>query len=70
MVNMWLVGEPLKIHIKRVWSVAYSPDGQYVVFSSSHKTVRIWNAQTGVQVGEPPKGHTDIVSRVKGQMKK
>ncbi|KIK50893.1 hypothetical protein GYMLUDRAFT_234425 [Collybiopsis luxurians FD-317 M1] len=52
---------PLKGHTDWVMSVAYSPDGQYVVSSSDDMTVRIWNAQTGVQVGEPLKGHTNPV---------
>ncbi|KIK56534.1 hypothetical protein GYMLUDRAFT_247789, partial [Collybiopsis luxurians FD-317 M1] len=37
-----------------VTSVAYSPDGQYVVSGSWDKTVRVWNAQTGLQAGVAP----------------
>ncbi|KIK56055.1 hypothetical protein GYMLUDRAFT_174907 [Collybiopsis luxurians FD-317 M1] len=50
------------IHVgNKVNSVAYSPNGQYVVAGSDDNTVRIMNAQTGVQVGEPLKGHTELV---------
>ncbi|KIK58572.1 hypothetical protein GYMLUDRAFT_141365, partial [Collybiopsis luxurians FD-317 M1] len=49
---------------QRASSVAYSPDGQYVVSGSKDKTVRIWNAETGLQVGEPLKGHTQAVISV------
>jgi WD40 repeat protein len=40
-----------------VKSVAYSPDGQYIISGSSDRTIRIWDAETGAAVGEPLKGH-------------
>ncbi|KIK56525.1 hypothetical protein GYMLUDRAFT_106290, partial [Collybiopsis luxurians FD-317 M1] len=47
-----------------VTSVAYSPNGQYVVSSSWDNTARIWNAQTGLEMREPLKGHTNRVTSV------
>ncbi|KAF5343411.1 hypothetical protein D9757_015391 [Collybiopsis confluens] len=41
-----------------------SPDGQQVVSGSHDETVRIWNVQTGQQIGDPLHGHTDSVTSV------
>ena len=32
---------------RRVWSVAWSPDGKNIASGSKDKTVKVWNAQTG-----------------------
>ena len=37
-------------HERAVRSVAYSPDGQWIVTSSSDKTVKVWDAQTGTEL--------------------
>jgi WD40 repeat protein len=39
-----------------VWSVAYSPDGRYVISASNDKTIRIWSVQGGGAV-RVLKGH-------------
>ena len=39
----------------------FSPDGTRIVTASRDKTVRLWDA-IGQPIGEPLKGHTDIVS--------
>ena len=72
----WQVGEPLTGHTGAVYSVAISPPfkiadengngggsaaARYVVSGSDDKTVRIWNMETGRQVGEPLTGHTGPV---------
>ncbi|THH17319.1 hypothetical protein EW146_g3463 [Bondarzewia mesenterica] len=54
----------LKGHTGRVRSVAYSPDGKRIASGSSDETIRIWDAETGVQVGVPLVGHTDPVRSV------
>jgi len=47
-----------------VYSVAYSPDGRYIVSGSSDNTIRIWDAKTGASVGDLLKGHTAWVRSV------
>jgi len=37
----------LKGHEFMVWSVAWSPNGQYIASGSSDETVRIWDVETG-----------------------
>ncbi|KDR68088.1 hypothetical protein GALMADRAFT_146577 [Galerina marginata CBS 339.88] len=51
----------LEGHKHVVQSVAFSPDGRRVVSGSRDKTVRIWDAETGEQVGEPFRGHEGFV---------
>ncbi|KIN99576.1 hypothetical protein M404DRAFT_1004516 [Pisolithus tinctorius Marx 270] len=45
-VQLALVG-----HTSRVNGVGFSPDGKRIVSGSSDKTVRIWDAERGVQIG-------------------
>ncbi|KAF5366328.1 hypothetical protein D9757_012932 [Collybiopsis confluens] len=53
------------IHVgSEVQSVAVSPNGDQVVSGSNDNTVRIWNVQTGQQIGDPLHGHTDWVTSV------
>ena len=52
----------LRGHTDEVNSASFSPDGRYIVSASSDTTVRIWDAKTGQQVGNPLEGHTDWVS--------
>ena len=68
------VGEPLTGHTHGVQSVAISPykldengggsAARYIVSGSSDKTIRIWNMETGQQVGKPFIGHTATVASV------
>ena len=51
-------------HTFGVNCIAYSPDGQHIVSGSDDHTLRIWDAETGVAVGQPLKGHTDWVRSV------
>ncbi|KIO01891.1 hypothetical protein M404DRAFT_961384 [Pisolithus tinctorius Marx 270] len=48
----------LQGHNDIVSSVAFSPDGKRIVSGSWDKTVRVWDAERGVQIGSPLKGHT------------
>ncbi|KDR68085.1 hypothetical protein GALMADRAFT_1354883 [Galerina marginata CBS 339.88] len=51
----------LKGHTGWVTSVAFSTDGRRIVSGSYDQTVRIWDAETGKQVGEPFGGQTACV---------
>ncbi len=43
-------------------SAAFSPDGKRIVTASADKTARLWDAETGEQIGTPLKGHDDAVN--------
>ena len=51
----------LKGHTLQVDGAVFSPKGQRIVTASRDKTARIWNAQTGQQIGPPLIGHEDYV---------
>ncbi|MCY7394480.1 MAG: hypothetical protein LH647_24170, partial [Leptolyngbyaceae cyanobacterium CAN_BIN12] len=38
-------------HDRRIWSVAFAPDGNTLASSSEDETIRLWNAETGHCVG-------------------
>jgi len=48
-------------HTAAVNGVAFSPDGHRLATVSLDKTVRVWDAGTGQQVGAPMTGHEDNV---------
>ena len=41
---------PLRGHDDSVQSVAFSPDGSKIVSGSYDKTIRVWDASTGVEI--------------------
>ena len=47
-----------------VTSVAFSPDGKRIVSGSRDTTVRLWDADTGQQIGQPMTRHRDVVRSV------
>lgn len=51
-------------HASSVLAAAFFKDGRRVVTSSSDKTLRIWDVQTGASVGAPFKGHKGWVRSV------
>ena len=50
-------------HLGAVDSVAFSPDGKYVLTGSEDKTAKLWDAATGAEV-RTFSGQTDIVDSV------
>ncbi|CTQ58140.1 NB-ARC domain-containing protein [Roseibium album] len=58
-----LGSELLKLEGHRgvVNNASWSPDGKTVVTASVDRTVRLWDAETSQQIGEPFAGHTDSV---------
>jgi WD40 repeat protein len=59
-VKVFRVSVPASGHAGYVNSVAFSPDGKKIVTSSSDKTARIWDAETGREL-KKLKGHTEEV---------
>ncbi|KAF8962292.1 hypothetical protein BDZ97DRAFT_1702551 [Flammula alnicola] len=51
-------------HTEAVTSVTFSEDGKHIVSGSYDMTIRLWDAETGEQLGMPLKGHTDVVFSV------
>ncbi|KAG8699936.1 hypothetical protein FRC08_005024 [Ceratobasidium sp. 394] len=54
----------LEGHADHITSIAYSPNGAYLVSSFHDDTIRIWDADTGWSVGKPLIGHESIVYSV------
>ena len=52
----------LRGHTNVVWSVAFSPDGR--TLASSSEEIRLWDAETGVSLGEPFTRHSARVYSV------
>ncbi|KAG6330717.1 hypothetical protein ID866_8373 [Astraeus odoratus] len=47
-----------------VSSVIFSPDGRQIVSGSADKTIRVWDAHTGSQIGNHFEGHAGLISSV------
>ncbi|KAK6987700.1 WD40 repeat-like protein [Favolaschia claudopus] len=60
--NSWVnLEKVLWGHTELVTSVAFSPNGEWIVSGSRDNTLRIWEASSGAPIGEPLHGHTDWV---------
>jgi hypothetical protein len=47
----------IKGHTREVWSVTFSSDGKRLASDSVDKTIKVWDAQTGLELGC---GHRDV----------
>ncbi|CAG7845869.1 COMPASS-like H3K4 histone methylase component WDR5B {ECO:0000303/PubMed:19567704} Short=AtWDR5B {ECO:0000303/PubMed:19567704} [Serendipita indica DSM 11827] len=54
----------LRGHTSAVGAVAFSPAGHRVVSGSDDETLRLWDVDTGAQVGLPLRGHAGMVCSV------
>ena len=54
----------LRGHFSRVWTIAFSPDGQMLASGSDDQTIRLWNAHDGTCLTVLP-GHTSGVTSVR-----
>ena len=45
-------------------SVAFSPDGSKIISGSDDKTIRVWDASTGIEMLPPLRGHDDSINSV------
>jgi hypothetical protein len=45
-------------------AAVYSPDGKRIVTASANKTARLWDAETHNPIGEPLRGHENMVTSV------
>ena len=54
----------LRGHTDAVRTVAFSPDGNWIVSGSWDNTLILWNAKSGKPIGEPMRGHTGVVCAV------
>jgi len=52
-------------HTDRVWSAAFSPDGQLIVNASKDGTVRVWEAHTPPEVENPPDALDALLAQAK-----
>ncbi|KAB5589183.1 hypothetical protein CTheo_7381 [Ceratobasidium theobromae] len=59
-----VVASPFEGHIKKVRSVAFSPDGTRIVSGYADNTIQVWDLQTGSAAAGPFKGHTQGVTLV------
>ena len=55
---------PLRGHDDWIRSVAVSPDGSKIISGSDDKTIRVWDATTGVEMMPPLRGHDDWILSV------
>ncbi|KAJ3897672.1 hypothetical protein F5879DRAFT_1074364 [Lentinula edodes] len=64
-VMNWLPETTVTVNVSRsVRSVHFSPIGDKIVTGCDDYSIRIWDAKTGTQIGEPLQGHDNWVTSV------
>ncbi len=58
------LGHPSKVIQVELLVVSFSPDGRQVVSGSYDETLRLWDAETFTEIGNPFEGHSDDVDCV------
>ncbi|MFD4264876.1 toll/interleukin-1 receptor domain-containing protein [Rhodococcus sp. NPDC058481] len=46
------------------FALAYSPDGHRIASSNADNSLQLWDADTGMSIGDPLTGHTNLVNRI------
>jgi WD40 repeat protein len=54
----------LRGHDRPIQSVAFSPDGSKIISGSFDKTIRVWDASTGIEMLPPLRGHNHRINSV------
>ena len=50
----------LEGHMEGVSCISSLPDSKYIASGSSDKTIRLWNVEKGLVIGEALKGHLHV----------
>ena len=50
---------PFRGHENSIRAVAFSPDRSKIISGSDDKTIRVWDASTGIEILPPLRGHDD-----------
>jgi len=53
-------------HAKRIYALAYSPDGKMIASASEDETARLWDTENGKPIGEPICHAGDVTAAVFG----
>ncbi|KAG6327598.1 hypothetical protein ID866_11491 [Astraeus odoratus] len=58
------MGSPLEGHTALVISIAFLSYGKLIISGSLDGTIRVWDIETGQQIGDPFVGHAKLVTSV------
>ena len=58
-----LIRQPIKAHTDIIYSIDFSPDGEFIASCGRDRTIRVWN-RNGTPIGQPLQGHEGGVNSV------